>query len=1204
MSRPDAVTSIHGTRYRLGHELGRGGEGAVFAVEGDRLAVKLLRDRSPRSRDRLRDRLAMVGRLPLEGLPVARPIEQLRPPHVGYVMELFTGMAPIRSLLRPPKRIGSVAHWYFQGGGLRRRLRILARVAEVLSELHGRGLVYTDLSPSNVSVSEASDAVEVRLIDTDHVHPATSEGQSLYTPRYGPPEVVRRSGVPSSLGDAWTFAVIAFETLALVHPLLGDEVQYGEPEMEEQALEGRLPWIDAEDDERNRSSDGIPRELVLSPRLREAFGRTFGPGRTDPAARPGLARWAERLHAAADRTVTCSECSGSYYCDRDFCPWCDAPRPSFVMARVLLWDPDKRHAGDGGQIEAAPGILRGPADQAEGARHGGHLSLRAGGADRSHHPWHVRPEAEAAGWVRGGPDSRSSRSTAESGGSLRRTDGANAGSERGRWTWRSGTRARHGWSTPVPRIGSIASSASTSGGGVLDERNVGPDPQDTGTAGSGDCPFRGVPPMNVSDVIHGRVATIDLSFADGESFPDALVSKSEVFLHGDEGGEWRIEIGGDVREVEGAAPLDRDALRRVGIHGLPRLAWLVQANPPAGEAAGRILIQVHEFSAALTWGESMDVGVDDRFVEDLRKRLGRSISVESAVEWLAERMLLLPRQPDGPPRTLLSGSPAPDAGKKTAFRLHGSGFAVDVQRGLDDRLRATRVVTERRRIEGDERRPIQLVTAPIRFCDLTLAGQFRGGARTELDQLVAQADSYLGLWQAYNDKEREAVLRRAREFGWVRYSRVERLPDGDYRFHLSAGEEKAADLRRRLDAVDGETLEAGDEVPTTIQGMDSEGPSAGHRPPFTGEQMATRASPPSLTLRPPPERDDRKPPEQGYLFLALGGDEVRMRRRSEAWERIRGCANPMPQLGLMIEGQPVPERRSRNLKPVTKAVRDVFANPTDRQRLALDVALNTPDIALVQGPPGTGKTRVIAALQARLAETDEGIAPGGLSGNTLLTSFQHDAVENAASATRVMGLPAVKVGYRRGSTEARDGVDTWAAETAEAVRAARGLAAPEDSVHAALGTVREIALTYLRTPSRRDDPAAVLREVSETASFWLPAELVDDLARLRTALTAPPADPARRRGPRFRAEGGPRAPDRGGGVLGRRASERLEGATAPGTAGRRRRAGARRLHPVDRRGEVMPRTSRRPGSRSDGRRNAVGRSRGGQECPARSPASP
>ena len=614
--------------------------------------------------------------------------------------------------------------------------------------------------------------------------------------------------------------------------------------------------------------------------------------------------------------------------------------------------------------------------------------------------------------------------------------------------------------------------------------------------------------MNVSDVIHGRVATVDLHHAGDEGFPKDLVSKSEVFLHGDEGGELRLKIGGDVWEIEGAAPRDCDTLRRIGIRGLPRLVWLVQTTPPAGGSTGRdglgcILIQVHEFPTALAWDEPMEVGVDDRLVDDLRKRLGRSISVASVVQWLEERMLLPPRQPGGPQRALLSGSPTSDAGRKTAFRLHGARFAVDVQRGSDDRLRATRVVTERRRIESGEARPIHLVTGSIRFCDVTLAGEFRGVAQTELDRLVAQADSYLGLWEAYNDKEREAVLRRARAFEWIPYSRAERLPNGDYRFHVKAGEEKADDLRRRLDTIDSESLEAGDEVPAAIQGVNSDGSPAGRPRPFTGERVATRASPPSLILHPPPEQDDRNPPDRGYLFLSLGGDEVRMGRRREAWERIRSCANPMPQLGLMIEGRPVPERRGRHLKPVTKAVRDVFANPTDRQRLALEVALNTPDIALIQGPPGTGKTRVIAALQARLAEPDEGIDPDGLPGNTLLTSFQHDAVENAAAATRVMGLPAVKVGYRRGSAEARDGVDTWAAETAEAVRAARGRAGAEDSVHAALRTVREIALIYLRTPSRRDDPATVLRQVSETASPWLPTELADDMTRLRAELTAP-----------------------------------------------------------------------------------------------------
>ena len=360
LSNPGAVTSIHGNRYRLGRELGRGGQGAVFAVEGERMAVKLLPNRSSRARERLRDRLAMVGRFPLDGLAIARPIEQLRDPHVGYVMELFTGMAPLHSLQRPPRGAKGLVEWYFAGGGLRRRLRLLARVAEVLSELHGRGLVYVDLSPYNIFVSEASNASEVRLIDTDNLCTATLPGRLLHTPGYGAPEVVRETGVPSSLGDSHAFAVIAFETLALVHPLLGDAVQDGEPEMEEQAFAGRLPWIDDAEDDRNRSSDGIPRDIVLSPRLREDFSQTFGPGLSDPDERPGLARWAEHLHRAADRTVTCSDCSGSYYHNRNDCPWCDALRPGFVFASVFLWNPERRRTGDGGRLDAAPGIVCGP----------------------------------------------------------------------------------------------------------------------------------------------------------------------------------------------------------------------------------------------------------------------------------------------------------------------------------------------------------------------------------------------------------------------------------------------------------------------------------------------------------------------------------------------------------------------------------------------------------------------------------------------------------------------------------------------------------------------------------------------------------------------------------------------------------------------------------------------------------------------------
>ena len=352
MTRLEHVTSIRGIRYRLGHELGRGGQGAVFAVDGARLAVKLLFGRSPQLRERLRDQLAMVARLPLEGLAIARPVDQLRPPHVGYVMELFTGMVPLRSLLQPPKGDASITRWYLDGGGLARRLRLLAHIAEAISALHGRGLIYTDISPHNVFVSANMDNQEVRLIDIDNLHAATTTGRFVYTPRYGAPEVIRQTSWPSTLADAHAFAVLAFETLAVAHPLLGDEVQDGEPTLEEKALAGELPWIDSPDDESNRSSVGIPREVVLSGVLQQDFQSVFGSGLSNPDARPSIATWAEHLHRAADRTIVCSSCSGSYYVNRDACPWCATKRPDCVVARAMLWDPEWRGnmADDGIQV--------------------------------------------------------------------------------------------------------------------------------------------------------------------------------------------------------------------------------------------------------------------------------------------------------------------------------------------------------------------------------------------------------------------------------------------------------------------------------------------------------------------------------------------------------------------------------------------------------------------------------------------------------------------------------------------------------------------------------------------------------------------------------------------------------------------------------------------------------------------------------------
>lgn len=89
--------------------------------------------------------------------------------------------------------------------------------------------------------------------------------------------------------------------------------------------------------------------------------------------------------------------------------------------------------------------------------------------------------------------------------------------------------------------------------------------------------------------------------------------------------------------------------------------------------------------------------------------------------------------------------------------------------------------------------------------------------------------------------------------------------------------------------------------------------------------------------------------------------------------------------------------------------------PTENQKEAIQIALNTPDIAIIQGPPGTGKTTVITTILQRLSEERKEV--GNISGNNLLTSFQHDAVNNALSRIKILGLPAEKYGIKGGMEE-------------------------------------------------------------------------------------------------------------------------------------------------------------------------------------------
>ena len=187
---------------------------------------------------------------------------------------------------------------YVKTGGLLRRLKILARLARVLAELHGRGLAYGDLSPANVFASQSLEYAEVWLIDADNVASQSRDGQQgVFTPDYGAPEILRGESGINTLTDSWSFAVMAYRILTLVHPLKGDVVLEGEPEREEATLRGELPWVDHPTDRSNALSIGLPREITLNAPLRALFERCFNAGLNSPGERPSLSEWADAFEA-------------------------------------------------------------------------------------------------------------------------------------------------------------------------------------------------------------------------------------------------------------------------------------------------------------------------------------------------------------------------------------------------------------------------------------------------------------------------------------------------------------------------------------------------------------------------------------------------------------------------------------------------------------------------------------------------------------------------------------------------------------------------------------------------------------------------------------------------------------------------------------------------------------------------------------------
>lgn len=413
--------------------------------------------------------------------------------------------------------------------------------------------------------------------------------------------------------------------------------------------------------------------------------------------------------------------------------------------------------------------------------------------------------------------------------------------------------------------------------------------------------------------------------------------------------------------------------------------------------------------------------------------------------------------------------------KYREFSIYGERVRIPVERRNVDKSKdiyfATKAVfRDNQKSEGS----LRLARGMVQFSDYTKTGRIRALAAGAMSQLTKETGSYLKQWDEYGAVEGEMLLARAKAVGRIDYHGTEQTPKG-VKFFVSSIPDQLAE---------GDQIEVASEEPLYLKNpaLTWEAYSKALEVEFVSKKIKQRigADNDTVSVYAPILNLSEKsieldlpaiPSGQMFLILSINGDKIQIERRMRARSSILEgrCANPI--LGLLIEeGGNLPDiQRVTKLKPLTSFVKEkIFKHsPTDKQVEAIDVALNTPDIALIQGPPGTGKTTVITAILERLNEEYD--KTKSIRGQILVSGFQHDAVENIVTRLSVNALPAVKFGRRSGDSEftedaVTEKINKWCVGVAENIRNKNPqIAQTEDQVRLA-----ELFVAYSLCPSKNN----------------------------------------------------------------------------------------------------------------------------------------